>query len=138
MKKKIIVFYNLLFLIIFLTACVDEEPPITGCVDPYAINYNPQATNPDMSSCKYRATLSFFVTCPQTSLPVKIWVDDVYQGQITTKLFYTPSGCWADGSLTVVFERNRLVFDYKAQHNDGTVYEGTAVVPANGCYRIEL
>ena len=137
------------------TYTLSNWPSVSGCMDPQAINYNPNATNEPNDSCNYSAEVVYFLyeSAADSMIMYNIdyacfWDDFGNQlGCITWEWYYsninsvpcTPD----DGTVnsTIVWtgnsNSNSATFTYHIYLDDGTLFTtDNFVVNPNLCHKI--
>jgi len=110
---------------------------IYGCTDPTALNYDPDATHDD-GSCTYASSTGeamFWTDADYGVGYIDVYVDGLYEGQITG--FYSSGvpDCGASGCVTI--ERDPGTYSYNAAAG-GTTWSGSVTITAGGCYTMRL
>lgn len=147
--KKIIFLFSLA---IILHSCSSVEILIDGCTDPYAINYNPNADNDDLS-CRYEADVVFYGDVSAALYFNNLGIDwlDVYVGNsyvatlsATTGFTYVPD-CYPDtepeaAHFTLEWgDTQETTFVWTVRDGTGTIHaSGTDLILATECLPMEI
>ncbi len=125
---KIILVLLAFFTVTLVGSCTKNK----GCMDPYAINYSPDAENDD-DSCEYYGNVVFWLNRDPGLGNINIYVDDKYKGKITMYVGVTNTAggdCYGSGGLTL-----KLVpgtYNYKAQGQTAKTWTREGVFKIRG------
>lgn len=144
MKK--IRFYLLAFLILpfVFSSCSTE-----GCIDPDAVNYNPDA-NKDCDCCLYEGRVVFWLNQAASLVltadgvsSLTYYVDNKLIGSSAASVYYTEApSCGQEASITATYDLGGLkqkTVSYLIKDEDGTtIYHGEVTFEANKCLQFQL
>lgn len=129
--------YNLFLSLFLLIACTSGcKKDIAGCMDPAAINYNPEATF-DTGTCEYQGAVSFW----QSGFPSY----DITQVTIASNTFLVsldsptaPSSCDQTGNARFILAPGTYSYFAEEEGLFGETWSGTVNITINGCLLIQL
>lgn len=129
--KKLIILILASTLLLGFESCKKE-----GCTDFDAANYDSEADTDD-GTCIYNGQNVFWTDADYGVGTIDVYVDDVFQGTITSYMSSGIPDCGDDGFVT--FEGAPGTYDFTAESEDGTrVWESTITIEEKTCRSMKL